>query len=428
MTAEKRAVAGSPWFYGWVIVAICALTVFVATGTRSSFGAFFKAIQEELGWDRGTIAGAAALNAAAWALAQPLAGSLIDRYGARWGMVGGVALMVGAAVPLYFAHSVWALYVFYGLLPGAAYAAATIIPTASLIGRWFHAHAGLASGIVAAALTLGQAVAVPLAAVLNAAVGWRLGYLALGAGLLAILPLIVLGVRDAPRPGEVPEAERLGGPRRAAAGAPRLGGLPFRAVLRTREWWLLLTSQCLCGFVDLVVTVHFVPYVSDHGRSEVFAASVMGITSVVAVGGTLGGGWLCDHVDRKTTLFLMHGLRVIALPALMLFGLTGQTAWLAVFVPLYGATIIVGFPATSTLVARLYGARAVGSVYGNLQLGHHLGMATGAWAGGAIYDLAGSYFPAFTLGTLFAAIGAVAVLAIDERPALASQPVEAPAR
>ncbi len=64
----------------------------------------------------------------------------------------------------------------------------------------------------------------------------------------------------------------------------------------------------------------------------------------MAVGGTIGGGWLCDRLDRRTTQFLMHGLRVLALPMLILFGATGQVGWLLCFVPLYGATIMVGFP------------------------------------------------------------------------------------
>ncbi len=44
-------------------------------------------------------------------------------------------------------------------------------------------------------------------------------------------------------------------------------------------------------------------------------------------------------------------------------------------------------------------------------------MTAGAWAGGAIYDPVGSYYPAFALATVMAAIAAVGVLAIDERPA-----------
>jgi predicted MFS family arabinose efflux permease len=117
---------------------------------------------------------------------------------------------------------------------------------------------------------------------------------------------------------------------------------------------------------------------------------------------------------------------VLALPLLIAFGLTGEVGWLFAFVPLYGATIMVGFPGTSILVARLYGLRAVGVVYGNTQIFHHLAMALGAWSGGAIFDAAGSYYPAFALGAVVSLIAAVGVLAIDERPAPSSHTAVAP--
>jgi hypothetical protein len=39
-------------YYGWVIVGICTATIFVVTGTKGSFGALFKDMQKDLGWDR----------------------------------------------------------------------------------------------------------------------------------------------------------------------------------------------------------------------------------------------------------------------------------------------------------------------------------------------------------------------------------------
>ena len=427
MSDEKRAATGGRWYYGWVIVAICAGVVFVSTGTRGSLGAFFKAIQDETGWDRATIAGAAGVNAAAWALAQPLAGYFVDRFGPKRTMIGGTLILVGAVIPLYWATSVWQLYLFFGLLPGLGYAAATILPFVSLLARWFHARQGLASGIVAAALPIGQAVAVPLAAVLNEQVGWRLGYLLLGIPLVAILLPMVLLLRDRPRPGEMPAAEQQGGRTRAGRDTPRLAGYTGRTALRTPEFWLVFLSQTICGFGDWLVAVHLVPFISDQDQSVVFAGAIQGATGIVAIGGTIAGGWLCDRFDRKLTLFLMHGSRVLCLPMLIAFGMTGHVGWLLAFVPLYGLTIMVGFPATSMLVARLYGVRAVGAIYGNTQIFHHLAMAAGAYAGGVIFDAAHSYYPAFALGAALSLIAAVGVLRIDERPAApAARPLQAP--
>lgn len=68
----------------------------------------------------------------------------------------------------------------------------------------------------------------------------------------------------------------------------------------------------------------------------------------------------------------------------------------------------MGFPATSTLVARMFGIQSVGPVYGNLQVMQDLGTAIGSYLAGLIFDTAGSYYPAFGLATAIAAIAMMA--------------------
>jgi MFS family permease len=275
----------------------------------------------------------------------------------------------------------------------------------------------LASGIVSAAFPLGQAIFLPVAAILVAVIGWRLGYIALGLALFAMLPLVVLFLREEPRPGEVPASERPPGATAHGGRGTTSPGYTLRQAMGTRAFWLILVSQVSCGLVDQVVGLHLIPFVSDEGRSELFAASVMGATSLVAAVGSVAGGWVSDRFGRKLALIAMHGLRAVSIPLLVLFALSGQDFWLFLFVPLYGATIIVGFPATSTLIARLYGPRSLATVYGNLQLTHHLGMAAGGYVAGVIFDHAGSYFPAFALATGIAAFAMLCLFWLNEKQA-----------
>ena len=151
----SRPRATNTWYYGWVIVGLCTAIVFVVTGTKGSFGALFKDMQKDLGWDRGTTAGASAISTLAWGLTLPLVGPLVDRYGAKRVMVASILLMIVGVVPMFWVKSLWTLYLFFGILPGAAIAGSTIVPAASLIGRWFHNRAGFASGIISSALPLG---------------------------------------------------------------------------------------------------------------------------------------------------------------------------------------------------------------------------------------------------------------------------------
>ena len=130
-------------YYGWIIVGICTATVFVVTGTKGTIGALFKDMQRDLGWGRGTTAGSSAISTLAWALTLPLVGPLVDRYGAKRVMVASILLMIVVVIPIFWVKSLWALYLFFGILPGAAIAGSTIVPAASLMGRWFHRRAGV---------------------------------------------------------------------------------------------------------------------------------------------------------------------------------------------------------------------------------------------------------------------------------------------
>ena len=406
----SRQPATNTWYYGWVIVGICTATVFVVTGTKGSIGALFKDLQQDLGWDRGTTAGASAIGTLAWGLTLPLVGPLVDRYGPKRVMVTSIFLMIVGVVPMFWVKSLWTIYLFFGILPGAAIAGSTIVPAASLIGRWFHNRAGFASGIISSALPLGWAVFTPVTALLVPHLGWRISYILLSASLLLILPVTQLFLRDEPTAGEVPETERP-----AKTLPPSFGSsITLREAMGTPLFRLLLLSQVSCGIVDHVVSVHFIPFVSDTGQTEVFAAMLLSASHLAAVAGSIASGWMCDRYNRKSALCLMHGLRAISLPMLILFGLTGNLVWLFLFIPLYGATVMMGFPPTSTLVVRAFGHRSVGTVYGTLQVTHQLGMAAGAYFSGLIFDVAGSYYPVFVIAIGIATFAMISMPRIKE--------------
>ncbi len=397
-------------YYGWIIVGICTATVFVVTGTKGTIGALFKDMQRDLGWGRGTTAGSSAISTLAWALTLPLVGPLVDRYGAKRVMVASILLMIVVVIPIFWVKSLWALYLFFGILPGAAIAGSTIVPAASLMGRWFHRRAGFATGIISSALPLGWAIFTPVTALLVSQLGWRISYIFINATLLLILPLIQLFLRDRPTAREVPETEQLFTSQSSAIG-PRI---TLREAMGTPLFRLLLLSQVSCGIVDHVVAVHFIPFVSDKGGTEFFAAMFLSASHLAAVAGSITSGWMCDRYSRKSALCLMHGLRAVSLPMLILFGLTGNLVWLILFTPVYGATVMMGVPATSTLVVRAFGHRSVGTVYGALQLTHQLGMAAGAYFSGVIFDMAGSYYLAFVIATGIATFATISMPRIKE--------------
>src|SRR5579864_5423244 len=72
-------------FYGWWVALIAALGLFLNSGTiiAFSFGIFSKAIAQEFHSGRAPVSLAFTIHNLTSALFVPLAGRLVDRYGAR---------------------------------------------------------------------------------------------------------------------------------------------------------------------------------------------------------------------------------------------------------------------------------------------------------------------------------------------------------
>src|SRR5829696_8131712 len=111
--------------YAWVVVAVIAVTLTIASGARFLFGVVLKPISEEFGWDRAQLTGAVMLAMIVLSICQPLVGILVDRSGAKKILVGGIALLGLSLIPFSLATSLWQIYFFYGLLTSFGLAAAS---------------------------------------------------------------------------------------------------------------------------------------------------------------------------------------------------------------------------------------------------------------------------------------------------------------
>ena len=143
---------------------------------------------------------------------------------------------------------------------------------------------------------------------------------------------------------------------------------------------------------------HIVAYCTDLGIPAARGAEMLSLLLGSAFLSRLYWGKLSDRVG---------GLRTI------LYGATAQAIALALYividgmVPLYVLSIAYGLafggivPAYSLVVGDVFPASEAGSLMGALYLFGTLGMAIGAWTGGAVFDLALDYRPAFLVGVLF---------------------------
>src|SRR5215467_1542083 len=105
-------------FYGWVIVAVCFITMGVGVNARTAFSLMFPPILDEFGWDRGVTAGAFSFGFLVSAGLSPALGRLMDRRGPRLVIEVGVLVMASGMFLATLTSEPCHLYIALGVLVG----------------------------------------------------------------------------------------------------------------------------------------------------------------------------------------------------------------------------------------------------------------------------------------------------------------------
>src|SRR5271155_4206280 len=181
----------------WLIVGVLFVTLFLIWGPVNAGGVFFLPVVKSFGWSRAQFALLGALAAIAAGASGPFIGWLIDRAGVRTMMISAAAFAL-CNLALSRANS-FAQFAAIFILLGVAITATTVIPCSIVIANWFSSERGLAMGIAFAGIPLGGTGITILANYVVQHYGWRIGYLAMGLPVAAIvIPALVLYLRTRP--------------------------------------------------------------------------------------------------------------------------------------------------------------------------------------------------------------------------------------
>jgi len=401
-------------FYGWYIVAACFVVAFIVFGISvNTFTVYIKPIQEDLGWSRGKIAFGVTISAIAMGMSAPFIGRLIDRVGARWVMAAGASAIGVLSILLSQSRS---LPYFLGLyaLAGVAQAGATLIPISLVISNWFSAKRGMALGIVMTGTGLGAMVMVPVTSLIVVNWGWRTSYMIMGCIILLVAPLNLLVIRTKPsEKGLLPDGGLIGDSKPIPA-----SGLSISEAFHTRRFWLIGAMMLLFGLVAMGVGVHLMPYLTDIGHRETTAGLLIATVSGMTVLGKIGTGFVADRWGLRSAVMITCAMILVGIVLLMRADIFGVAV---VFAIVYGFAIGAPLLINPGLTAECMGLAHFGAIFGILTLLNTAGAAIGATLTGVIYDLAGGYWPAFTLFIVL--ISAAAYCGVSAKRAAISVPM-----
>jgi MFS family permease len=411
MTAARRL------HPAWIVLSALTFCMLASTGVRSVFGVYIKPMEAEMHWSRGGLSNAAALGLLLLGATAPFAGRLADRWGAARVIVLALALLGVGSIASAFVTSLWQLFVTAGVLMGIGAGGAALSTGSAIVTRWFDKNRGIALGVAAGGMSAGQLIFVPLASMLTYSFGWRASFLWLGLALLAVVvPIGLWLLRDTPEEQGLRPVGATGPTQTAAdiATARHAERVSVVDAAQTLPFWLLMGSFFVCGYTSNgMVLTHFMPHALEHNFTAMQASAALGVMGAMNMIGTIGSGWLCDRLGRRGPLAVYYFVRGVSLVFLLyVWNVPSLHIWAALF----GLNYISTVPPTTALTANIYGRFSVGELSGWIFFAHQVGSALGAAGAGWIFELTGSYAPAFVSAAVMAFLAAGMALMIRESP------------
>jgi MFS family permease len=382
-----------------ILLAAC-IALSVGYGVRQCLGLFIVPLEGARGWSAGVFALAFALQNLVWGLAQPFAGAVADRFGARATVAAGgvlfalaLGLMATTLDPTIFS---WAGGTLLGLALAATSFGVLIGPVAALVPP---ERRSVAFGLLGAGGSLGQLFYPPFAQIAIGGAGWFPTFLALAAIGIGIIPLALL----------------LREPKRALAPAHALSlGSALREAFSVPSYGFLTAGFFVCGFHIAFFQTHLPAIVARAGLSPGIGAAALAIVGAFNVIGSYASGRLADVFPKRYVLSGIYGLRFVAI---LIFVLVPISAFsVLAFSSAMGLLWLSTVAPTSGVIAEKFGMQWVSMLFGVAFLVHQVGAFFGAWLGGVIVDRTGSYNLMWVVSLGVALFGFFIQFPIDERP------------
>jgi MFS family permease len=433
----------------WIAAGVAFVALLCAAGFRAAPGVLMVPLQEEFGWSRGLVSLAVGVNLVLFGLTAPFAAALMERFGVR--AVTSVALgLIAAGSGLSIEVTAgWQLVLLWGVLIGLGTGSMALVFASIVANRWFVRRRGLVMGILTAASATGQLVFLPVLAWVVERSGWREASLVVSLAAVAVIPLVLLCLRDSPAalgvtpygapddpPEDDPPVDNLGSPSRPSATLPDRGptsgtagtftrGTPgparvalstLAAAARTRTFWALAGAFAICGAsTNGLIGTHFIPSAHDHGMPETTAAGLLAVVGVFDIVGTVASGWLTDKVNPRLLLVAYYTLRGAGL--LMLPGLLSDSLHPSIiaFVVVYGLDWVATVPPTAALCREVFG-EAGSVVFGWVFAAHQIGAAVVSVGAGVVRDVTGQYTMAWVGAACLCLVAAFASTRVGRPP------------
>jgi MFS family permease len=366
-------------------------------GIRQSFGLFLTPVTQDLAITASDFTLSLAVQNVVWGFSQALVGALADRFGLRITMMAGAAIYIVGLAVMASAQGALALIVSGGLIGVALSCVATSLAMTAVVRAVSAERRSKMLGVVSALGSLGTIVGPLVTQALLAHQPWQIG----------VLFFVLLAIAMLPAAFWAGGADKIPGPSTAATSMREVLG----QAVRNRQFLVMSGAYFVCGLNLVFLSTHLPAYLALCGQDPMLSAGALAVIGGASAIGSLLTGWLGGIYPKHILLGLLYILRSIIFA--VYFVLPPTPASTLLFAAAMGMLWWPGLaPLIGGMVAEIFGTRYMATLLGMSFVVHQAGASLGAWGGGLIFDLSGSYDRAWQIGTLIGfAAGVVQILA-----------------
>ena len=389
------------------LIAACGV-VLISLGVRQTFGLFFIDFKNDLNVSITQSGLAIGIQMLMWGLTGPIFGVIADKYGGH------------KAISLAFIFYIFGIYLLYsgpntgfffqmdlGILVGIGLGGTAISIPMAVVGKHFPlSNRTIAMSIVTAVGSFGYFISPLYTSYSLANNGWT-DTLFVFAVVLFFGLVISFFVRSplTTQTNEKPNDQSI------------LSALA--EAFKNKSYLLLTAGFFVCGFHITLVGTHVPTYVTDRGLEGWTAATILSLIGLFNIFGSLLSGYLSTKMSKKIILSAIYLLRGVSICFFIFLPPSNIGAF--IFGASFGFLWLSTVPATSGIVAHIFGTKYLGVLYGIVFLSHQVGSFFGAYLGGLFHDLYGSYDYAWYLAIALSIFAGIIHLPIKEKPVLRLQ-------
>ena len=386
------------------LIAAC-LVVLVSLGVRQTFGMFFTDFKNDLGISLTESGLSIGLQMLMWGLTGPIFGAIADKYGGHKAIALAFLFYIAGIYLLFAGPNTGIFFQFdMGILVGIGLGGTAISIPMAIVGKHFPlSNRTIAMSLVTAFGSFGYFLSPLLTAYSLNEYGWQIT-------LMAFIVALIIGfiisyfVRSPSLKESIEEPNSQGA----------LDAL--KEAFQSKSYLLLVSGFFVCGFHITLVGTHVPTYVIDRGLESWTAAAILSLIGLFNIFGSLLSGYLSTKISKKIILSIIYALRGISIILFIFLPASNVNAF--IFGASFGFLWLSTVPATSGIVAHMFGTKFLGLLYGIVFLSHQIGSFFGAYLGGLFHDLYGSYDYAWYLAIALSIFAAIIHLPIKEEAVL----------